>query len=1396
MKPERMADEGYVELERRFSDVLDAPSSAWFRRAFRSSSGKPWDELVPVETPPADIRSAVVVLGASGLGKSAELGAHASRLRAAGVPAFFMRAGDVAARGVAGALADSSPLLAWQASSARAVFFLDAVDEARLEGHDLERVMLRFAQDIDPGTKTLQLVLSSRHDVWAATEVRHIVRALDLPREPALTPLKIVRLEPLSEEDVKLYARANGIADADAFMTAFDEEELDSLFELRPPDVKILVEYWKHHGAFGSWSEMLQASVEASVRNENRRYALQQQFTLEEATKGLARLGAATVLGKKPLISLRGTSRVGEVSAERLFADSRPASTTQLLTMGLFAQKGYEAVQLPQGPPSHFLAAVWLGERARRGWDLRALEEVLFVRPFGVDLTLAVPSRAPVVGWVAGFVPPLRKRLHKELPHVLLFEGDPGRLSRGDCIEALRGVLADIRAGRHEPSPTKGTLRQIAKQSIAEEVVRLLAEFAGVPGAERLLLRLAGVGGYSAAVAAALALASSADTSEGVRTVAIHVVSRLGTEDERRSLLGLAVHPSEWVHLALVQALAPRTLNGTTLVNLVLATTDHSVGHLLALALADVALSDIDAILTATIPILDPSKVEARAESMLEIASRLAVVRLGRSSVAVPAWMADLLLAIEGFMVGPFHIDREVIDALDTHLVSDDDMRRNLWSARMSEPDAGGRLMSARLGRARATDVEWFWRLREDTPDEQLKFALRWPLGAALDAQSPLQRATMLQAESLDLNLKAYVEKWVADGALAAASEKQRQAKLLSDQAELRAKNIAEVKPNRERIESGEDGHALAWAWSHLTGTESHRSRLGTGRLIELLGPDLANAFMNGLQRWWRRHEPEMRDPGSNTVMNKSLAGLTGLSLDIERGLDLAALSDADVDRAVRYALHELNGFPVWFEALLAAHPNVVTEVLRRVVSAEWATTTEHHGIIARAPYEAERTSEVLRDLVMRELERGAPAHARTIHYAVGALLIPTPPSQMVGALLEKYVVATSAGEVVTLAEWLRGWSHFCPEQAARWLRKLSTSDRARFLSIVSQVASLLEDDLDERHQRIAPTGWTPDALEAWVRLLHVAVRPEDDIDRSGKGVYSPGERDRAQSFRNRCISRLANHPSRGAFEALRRIRASKEMAPYAAMVDRVIRAQLTTAAEELASPWSEADVLTLERGDERPPATNADLFALVRRHIARVAELLENDDFSYAKLFGEKAEEREVQRWVASSLVLVGRGLYTVERESQVQDDKLMDISVTVPGVGRVPVEIKPLYASRYTYSELCDFVTNQLIGLYMKPPAVDRGIFLLVPLKSRTWKVDGHVLSFKQLQAKLARHAAKAGSRAYKEVVVASIDVAGARGSKDGKRGRRDRTETITADKAGAPGSSPGSIPSGRQS
>jgi hypothetical protein len=101
----------------------------------------------------------------------------------------------------------------------------------------------------------------------------------------------------------------------------------------------------------------------------------------------------------------------------------------------------------------------------------------------------------------------------------------------------------------------------------------------------------------------------------------------------------------------------------------------------------------------------------------------------------------------------------------------------------------------------------------------------------------------------------------------------------------------------------------------------------------------------------------------------------------------------------------------------------------------------------------------------------------------------------------------------------------------------------------------------------------------------------------------------------------------------------------------------------------------------------------------------------------------------------------------------------VTAPGIGRIPIEIKPLYKKRYSVGQLKAFIEDQLVGRYMKPPGVEYGVFLMVPLVKRTWKVGVRSVDFRGLTDLLRSHAKEVGLKRNRTVEVATIDVASAR-------------------------------------
>lgn len=125
----------YVPLQRRFRRSTEQLSTLGARQYLGSAGGATVATLIPELSAANVLRSALVVLSASGMGKTTTLQARAAELHAAGVPAFFMRAVDLMTAGVDGAV-DSRRFSQWVSQPASAVFIIDGLDELALQGRD------------------------------------------------------------------------------------------------------------------------------------------------------------------------------------------------------------------------------------------------------------------------------------------------------------------------------------------------------------------------------------------------------------------------------------------------------------------------------------------------------------------------------------------------------------------------------------------------------------------------------------------------------------------------------------------------------------------------------------------------------------------------------------------------------------------------------------------------------------------------------------------------------------------------------------------------------------------------------------------------------------------------------------------------------------------------------------------------------------------------------------------------------------------------------------------------------------------------------------------------------------------------------------------------------------
>ena len=170
-----------ITLDRRFIrwDSEDASAVDVHVRFGSDRSSYDWSEVLKYHR--------VVILAEAGSGKTEELRDRARVLTEAQKLAFYATVQDLGRDGLDGALgsAHKSCLADWRRSDQPGWFFIDSVDEARLDNIRLETALRKLADGIDVAPRRAHVVLSSRITDWQfRADLDKLSTYLPVPAEP------------------------------------------------------------------------------------------------------------------------------------------------------------------------------------------------------------------------------------------------------------------------------------------------------------------------------------------------------------------------------------------------------------------------------------------------------------------------------------------------------------------------------------------------------------------------------------------------------------------------------------------------------------------------------------------------------------------------------------------------------------------------------------------------------------------------------------------------------------------------------------------------------------------------------------------------------------------------------------------------------------------------------------------------------------------------------------------------------------------------------------------------------------------------------------------------------------------------------------------------------------
>jgi hypothetical protein len=250
----------FIQLNRHFLEWQDGElSDPDVISMFGLSDGLSWDDLLG--------KRRAVLLAEAGSGKTEEMKAQARRQAEAGRCAFYATVQDVGREGLERALraADRVRLAAWRESGELAWFFIDSVDEAKLDGVRLERALGQIADGIHGAEGRAHVLLSGRYTDWEfRRDLARLNVELPVPHEQVMPPaptadelvIKTIRHErapepepsteralvvvmrSLDAERVRAFADGKGARNIDAFIAQIEAGNLWR-FARRPLDLDL-----------------------------------------------------------------------------------------------------------------------------------------------------------------------------------------------------------------------------------------------------------------------------------------------------------------------------------------------------------------------------------------------------------------------------------------------------------------------------------------------------------------------------------------------------------------------------------------------------------------------------------------------------------------------------------------------------------------------------------------------------------------------------------------------------------------------------------------------------------------------------------------------------------------------------------------------------------------------------------------------------------------------------------------------------------------------------------------------------------------------------------------------------------------------------------------------------
>lgn len=1435
----------FIDLKRHLSKLStgkDNDENYETQIAFGTSKAVTWSDVLE--------KRRVVVLAEAGAGKTEELKNAASCLRQRDKQAFFLRLENVSANfELAFDVGTFSEFQKWLQGEDDAWFFLDSVDEARLRSpKDFELAVRKFADNLGGRRQRSHIYIASRPPPeWrpnsdlslfkvqlpfyiqteqsvsnndmdkcpAPNDGAHINFATPPETEKKILDPEVLALAPLSNEQIKRFAVARGMRDADRFIDEIIRNDA-WMFASRPLDLIDLIEFWDEHKRIDSRFKLLRANIEKKLSETDPDRADAHPIAKEKAKTGAELLAAATTLQRTSRICVHDNDhKSAGIFASDILQDWDESEIRALLNRAIFDPEIYGTIRFHHREYREFLCAEWLFKLLNDGKSRCAIESLLFTRQYGLDFV--VPAMRPILPWIALWDDRIRVIAMEIAPELLIEGGDPSQLPvelRRRLLERFCEEYSDKTFGYN--SFDFASLKRFSHSDLATCVEGLLEKHKGSEEICSLLLRMIWQGRMAPCWHGPKSIALDQSKNIYTRITALRAISAIGSDPQIREIINELSNTldvkSPQIASELIEYYAPKFIS----VDWILSSIEllpapeqfdsGPLGRALDSYIPQCPIDELGQLIEGFLRLLkQPPVIDRR---FFEVSENNAwLLRHGEQAAERlvvqqhPDALCDDVIAMISLSSAAPHFDnyRSADHKLGKLVPAWPELNQNLFWHDVAQirleldKEKGERLVDWwRVGTFRdyckfgKDDFDWITSeiTSRSLPDDRL-VALSLAFQIYRDNERPRKwRARLKKIVAGDQELETALRGSLHPPPASEETKKSKrqeagwkrrqreregkEAKRHADWRNWLSKNMHVLRDtsNAKEGKIWRASYYLRERLAKLGEDHNHWARSNWRDLIPDYGNDIAEAFRDGATDYWRKYAPRIRSEGvenPNSILHGIVLGLTGLEIEAREDPNwIAKLSLEEVRLACRYALWEMNGFPSWLKQLHGKYPEVVTEALLKEIQWE-ILETESDGDSHYVASDIQPYGEWIRDDIapgiLEIMAKTAPANLRLFRDCL-KILIDSPTigdgslqeMSQIGSLNLKYLEHQPM--------WFSVWVSVDADAALNALEKhlaaFATPDEATEFAMKFSVALLggrfdgLASDRDSFK--------TPGMLHRLHALLHKYISTEDDIDRSGKGVFTPELRDDAQRARDHIFSLLKDIPGKATYLALCDIAQNTP--------DENIRKWMNYHAKQRAEadadiePWRDGDVQTFAREAERSPQNHRELFDLVLSRLLDLKSELEGGDGSNAKILIRSDQETEHRNYIGSWLRDRAKGRYSTPQEEELVDAKRPDIRVHGAGFdGPVPIELK-LADNGWSGPTLFERLENQLCGDYLRDDRSNCGVYLLLYRgEQQHWKHPhcGKSMNFPELVTALKDHANQhIQTRAdIKEIAVIGIDL-----------------------------------------